>query len=351
MITVGILVTNVPKISKFSASCYAFANEQPNMLAFYFRLRDIDIVNKKVAGWVKDTKTNVLTQQMFDYPDVVESHYPRSRKSVGFSNYLEMVREKNVKRTVNGSPFLNKAKVNKLVSMYNDGQYAIDTVAYSASNLQVFLDKYKSVIVKPNGSLQGKNVFLIENNEGGIRVTANGDSIVYSPDKFDELCEKTFRATYIIGTYINTVDAGGAAYSIRANYSIDEDGRWIFRNSATYVNMKPGNIISNDQDNGRVIIMGHQDFLAVYFGKDYVKFFDKELENIGKNVLPIVDSGTGQESVQMGLDILIESSTGEIKIVEINQRPAMKTLFYEMAKARPVAYRHLAKMDGKQKLL
>ncbi len=301
---------NPPFIAKITAvMCHYYGFE-----LIYMRPKDIDMANNTVRGrmyinnkWVEVTK---------DLPALIDiSAYCFMKETRELMEYLR----KNVRLTFDKKNALNKAKLQR--ELAKDGEFShlvIPTAkAKTFEDVEAFLEKYSTIVMKPVYGQQGKGIYKLKQN---------GDEYLLGYQKEeqrltrDEL-EKHFQTNisgknYILQKYITSRSKAGDPFDCRIHVQKNRNGKWQV--AKKYIRIGIGQkVMSNVNQGGG--ISDTKPFLKANFD-DKWKEIEDNLTELGETLPYKIEQLKKTPTMSIGFDVAIDKS-GDLYLFESNGAP------------------------------
>lgn len=309
-----------------------------------FALNKINKKHHLIEGYCYNPHTNNWESGLFPYPGSIYCNFPLKKH---WQNHLLAT----IGNTWFNGNFLNKWKMHKILSQNPVIKpHLPDTTLYqSYKDIFNALKKYKKIILKPIGGLQGKNIaqIRVKNKEIIFKYIKKGKlKVIVKNDKKSarHLIKKLFiPGEYILQQYVNLLKYEKSIIDFRIIVQKDQTKNWkclgiIARMSA------PKRIVTNIHNGGKALPITR-------VLKDYLDLPPYEIQEIQEklshlsleicNTLDQLDFNYGN----LGLDIGIDQA-GHPWLIEVNNRcpnPGKdqftnnKALFYQ-TKSTPLFY-------------
>lgn len=300
--------------------------------AFVFIANGIDFENKKVKG--KTLKNNMIVDQVFDFPDIVQNRL--AVKEADMEAYLKLAEL---------IPFTNnrigtKENVYKIMTQIESlKKYLIEVKALNSLDcLLSSLEKYDKVICKPGASNQGKGIITFTKLNDYFLVKILEDEKKINRDELNKFYEDNLKHGYTLSPFLKSETNLGQTTVFRMHITRGKDGKWQLIKFFPYVNLNHKIDITNGML-GALITTREQLFLEQYYPKSYEKIkvelgllFKEFSQNFQKKYAWRLDS--------IGLDLGI-TQDGDIYIYEVNAGPGVGFMAYPVACAQVEYYEWL----------
>ncbi|AXY56105.1 hypothetical protein CDG60_05680 [Acinetobacter chinensis] len=299
-----------------------------NIDFFYFQPEDVDFEKKKINGRFFINENWEYRET--DFPDLIDNA-PSIAKYRSF--YDEMTKY---------VPFMcfrigNKQKVQNILE--KDGEFShilIETEEVEGfEKFDHFLNRMKSVILKPNGGNMGRNIIKISKIGNDYKVETDGEIINLSNLKkwFDE---HDFRG-YIQQEYVNSLSKNNLPFDIRIHVRRGLNKKWNVVKVYPRIGINQ-NVTSNISQGGSISkLVG---FLKNNY-EDYEEI-QKKLNKFARDFPPYFQKFYNYDLDALGIDIGLDKE-GNLKLFEVNTYPGSNFLDIEDSVVRVHYYHSFAK--------
>ncbi len=357
---IGILTSVLPRRGEFTASStqaelvyLSNIGRTMNAQVYIFTPNSIDWVNHSTRGYVykpSSDKFGIWESAIYSLPDVVYDRIPSRKAEARTSIKTTKRRLMNLPNLKYFNPsFFNKWRVHDmLTSNPSLLPYLPETRPLNQANLQVMLNRYRVLYVKPaNGSL-GQGIIKIYGREAGkIQFAILKNTMQHgSAENTAQFLNKTksFRdkKKYIVQQGIDLAKYKDSTFDIRIIYQKNGEGNWIISKKFIRVAAR-GSSISNISKGGRAeqskIVMSH----VLHKNKSLIIDKNNEMKYLCEAVATTMEKASQSILGELGLDIGIDKE-GRLWLIEVNSKPR-KTTETEMSQTivrntfkRPLEY-------------
>lgn len=314
----------------------------------------VDPAARIVSGYAYDTAAGRWEERFFPLPDLIYDRSFFARKSDYISHRAAVRRLHDLKPI----PYLGhglKSKWEVLVYLKRDPELRpyLPRTARLVRPRQAaeWLDRSKSIFLKPLSGSQGKGTAIVERTSGGFRIEARDGmnrpvSLLLHDLRELMLWLRSFtgKRGYLIQQYLELQSADGEAWDVRS--LVQKNGRGIWELTGMAVRKgSPGSITSNIHGGGSAAEV--LPFLERQFGRAQAAVIEERLRFLSGRIPPALEASNGRMA-ELGLDLGIDRN-GRVWIIEVNTKPGrsvFERLHQEEAGCRaarnPMAYaRHL----------
>ena len=208
-----------------------------------------------------------------------------------------------------------------------------------------FLGRYKKVVLKPVGGIQGKNIYIVEEIDKGYQIGFQTRSKIFSSLEFDDfITNNIMKRRYIVQKYISSRTLDGHPFDCRVHVEKNGFGQWESARNYVRIGLNQ-KVVSNVNQGGAVTDL--EPFLKANFGSSWQEIKNKII-SISTAVPEKVEKIRGTHIMSLGLDVGIDES-GEIYLFEVNDGPATVAVKTEVARLRSRYYKYvLEKMESER---
>ncbi len=300
---------------------------------YIFTPGSINWSSQTVRGYVfrqLSSERGFWVPQLYPLPDVVYDRIPS--RSLEAKNIIKNTKLRLFKvpylKYFNPS-FLNKWKVYEL--LITDPQlypYIPETRHLTPSNLEVMLQKYEILYLKPaNGSL-GKGIIKVRRDERGLLhlVAHRRGRHRSQANNAADLWKKTrvFRGDrdYIVQQGIKMATHQGSPFDIRIIFQKNNKGEWQVGKKFVRVAAK-GSSVANLSSGGRVETT-KKIFKILYKSQSLIEEKHQQIKNLCKNIADTLEQNSQANYGELGIDIGIDQN-GFPWLIEVNSKPRKTT--------------------------
>ncbi|MEH7109903.1 YheC/YheD family endospore coat-associated protein [Bacillus sp. JJ1764] len=309
-----------------------------NGISFIFTLEGVG--EDQITGYQFDPKDGLWKKEIFPFPDLVYNRIPlrKVEQTKAFHRFIETLIERKI-------PFFNPSFIDKyqLYILFKDHpflkQYLPQTILVQQEHaLFLFLQKHKSIYLKPASASKGKGIYRIKLLQDQIHVEGTKNLLTHFPSF--QLFWQEWQEHLLNNPYLAQEDIHSAEY---------EGNRYDFR---ILVHVKNGVYsltgigIRQSQDQGITTHIPAGGKLLPYHlirSSFHEEFIERIIEPIGE-ALTEKKGYFGEFSIDAGI-----SKNGKYYIYEVNSKPMsfdepeieevkierLCQLFQELTKFRP----------------
>ena len=203
-------------------------------------------------------------------------------------------------------------------------------------NLDTFLEKNKSAILKPHRGQRGKHILLVEKEQPGhYLIRTNENQLKLNHEEMRQFIDQKNNDTWWLQQYIHSKDANNKAFDIRIPLFRATNGEW--RIAKIYARQGAGEVTSNLATGGRA--QNALDFLLTNFPSLQAETIIHKMEDIAYHVAEALQSYCDFTIDALGCDFGIDQ--GKIYLFEANAYPGIKGCLSEAAVAKSEYYKYL----------
>lgn len=343
--SIGMLVPEKEESDLAVACTYVAKYEDVDF--FYFSPKDVDYDEMLIRGYFYEGSEWV--PKVARYPDVI---YDRLR--------LRGVKGHNtVYEELEGIPFTNEFYGNSIskLEVYDKlvETKSVDDViipyqkATRVRDIFRFIEKYGTVIVKPEVGSFAKGVHLIQKIKMNEYFVVNGEKETYHNEfsLSDYLRSMIKKGTFIVQQYIETRTKEGNPFDIRVHMMKDGNGKWSFVHCYPRIGINYATISSTG--NGGYI-GGLKGFLNRNFD-DKASKLQKKIKESSLNIAVNFEGLYRNELSELALDLAIDKDSG-LYLIEINvNKPGIILYEFEVAKHAIPYSVYLAEHDKAERII
>lgn len=322
------------------ARLLAMICEYHGMSLLYFNPGGVSIENNKIRG--KMLFNNVWIEVEVNTPKFIDinPNYFNRKKYKHVINHLQDTSTLSADRRMP----LPKDKLQEVFKEDSSvSKYLIPTKNITSyDDILESLKKYKTVVLKPVFSNQGKNVFILRKEEESFRLGYNKEEYNLSAKEvMDFYTEKVKDKRFIIQKYIESRTPQGHPFDCRVHVEKNSKNKW--RNVKNFIRIGVGQtVISNVSQGGGITNV--KDFLLTTYPDKWEAIYE-EIKETAKIIPYKVEKILGKDYMTMGIDIGIDSD-GSLYMYEVNDYPIVSPMRSEVAMTRVEYYKYkLMKAD------
>lgn len=292
-----------------------------NCETFYFSKNNIETEKNLIQG--KTFQNGKWIRKDYSLKDGVDVIYDRLRTS-SFQKHKEIYEK--VKHIPTTHPNFG-GKMNKLTfydNFYNEGSLLRNIIPYekfkTAEDTLEFLMKYKNIILKPQSSSGGKNLYFIQKKKRGFEVALEQSSKLYTLEELNIwLNELPNSTSYVLQKFIPSKTLDNRPFDIRVHMIRNNNNKWQF----LAITPRIGHDIAKISmlSNGGYI--GEwSGFIKRNFGKNSYHRINKNIKSISIESVDIMEKVFDSKITEVGIDFVIDKDES-IYFVEYNvNKPA-----------------------------
>lgn len=328
---------------------YLRKNEKPGSIAkltsivaghygiklLYFNCEDIDMDNKKITGKVlQGDKWIEVIEDIPKFIDMKSTLYNFKEKR----EYIKFLKQ-HTKVSVDKRIPIPKDQLNHI---FNNNpkisKYLIPSIEIiDFKDVLSFLNNYKSIVIKPVFSNQGKNIYKITKDRNKYIVSYLKEDVVKTKKELKEFYDKNISPSrHMAQKFIYSKNLEGHPFDCRVH--VEKNGRNRWRNVKNYIRIGVGqSVISNVNQGGGVANI--KDFLKANYKENW-EFILEEIKELAR-VLPYeVEKHRNFEYMTLGFDVGIDKG-GSLYLFEVNDCPTIAPIKMEVTLTRVKYYRYI----------
>lgn len=317
------------------ARSVAYVCDHHDIEFFYFTPDDVDLNALKINGQflIKGEWIHRKTS----FPDVIDNAPMKKRYEFVYS-VLSEYSFLTTKRIGTKKEVFRKLERN---GGFEDVLIPYSLVEYE-SEIKPMLNEYKSVLLKPVSSNQGRNIYVIEKTKRGYRVLTDSTSREYSEDGFSVFFSQTISdRTYICQPFIESKTKEGHPFDVRIHTRKNSEGNW----STVKIYPRIGigkSITSNISQGGGTSPINS--FLEAQFGgkwRDVKRNLNQLSKSFPKRFQAMYDYSLDGLGIDLGID-----KSGKLWLFEVNTYAGQEYFKAESAEARVSYYKYCANLTS-----
>lgn len=318
------------------AKLLAMICEHHGVHLLYFNPKGVMIQNNKVKGHM--LFNNKWIEVEVDTPKFIDIN----------PNYFNSKRYKYVVDHLNKHSVLSADKrmplpKDKLQEIFmNDSKmskYLIPTKNITNFNdIEEYVDKFNTVVLKPVFSNQGRNVFILDKGKSSNYILGyNKRENKLTPNELKDFYTKKIQDKgFIVQKYIESRTPQGHPFDCRVH--VEKNGKNEWKNVKNFIRIGVGQtVISNVSQGGGIANI--KDFLTTNYPDDWEEIY-KGIKRTAKVIPYKVEEFLGKEYMTMGFDIGIDGD-GSLYLYEVNDYPIVSPMRSEVAMARAEYYKYM----------
>lgn len=287
---------------------------------------DVDWDRRRVLAWHWQPKRGTWIAGMHPLPSLIydRCYYTDSRHYNLYKPYVERL-AKDAKVHLLGRPLGGKwstyqlLKPNPLIRPHLPSTVKLQ----SPHDLEQALDRYRSILIKPNGGSHGRGVIALTPSHTGYHIhgrSSRNQSVkltLPTRAKAVSWVQKISANTrYIIQPYLSLVTADGHPFDIRILVQKNGSGLWETTGSAVRTG-KVGSLTSNIHGGGKA--EPTLTFLHQHFSESPTTQILRTIQTLTKEVPRQIEREHGR-LVELGLDIGVDR-LNRVWLLEVNSKP------------------------------
>lgn len=311
--TIGMLA--VSKSPSDLHECMAYICNYHNIEFFYFTPTDMNYAAEKVKG--RSFSEGKWVTKDYKYPDMV---FDRLRAR-GNSRYTKMYDALSdcVFDTMNNEETrrITKLEVYDKLSEIKGSDYIIPYKRIEKiTDVESFLNKYNSIIIKPTNSYKGKGVYFIEKKgDDSYLVAERYKKFIHNNGELRKLITDCLKASeYVVQKYIELRAPDGNPFDIRVHMLKNKDNEWEI------IRIKPrigiSHAMATGLDDGSYFSMW-KGFCERCFKDTGYKKLSEILPNTAIKIAEHFEQCFGSDIADIGLDVGITKDL-KIHLIEVN---------------------------------
>ncbi|CAN0037541.1 unnamed protein product [Ectocarpus sp. 12 AP-2014] len=295
----------------------------------YFSYKSINSTDELLPGYVyQDGK---WVKAICHIPPVIDNAPARNKNEESILGYISSLSFTLCQKLGGKKVVTDILEKNATIS-----QSLIPSVSLSMINLDTFLEKNKSAILKPHRGQRGKHILLVEKEQPGhYLIRTNENQLKLNHEEMRQFIDQKNNDTWWLQQYIHSKDANNKAFDIRIPLFRATNGEW--RIAKIYARQGAGEVTSNLATGGRA--QNALDFLLTNFPSLQAETIIHKMEDIAYHVAEALQSYCDFTIDALGCDFGIDQ--GKIYLFEANAYPGIKGCLSEAAVAKSEYYKYL----------
>ncbi|WP_052813116.1 YheC/YheD family protein [Desulfonatronum thioautotrophicum] len=215
-------------------------------------------------------------------------------------------------------------------------EYVIPSAPLTMANVQAFLESEDAVVVKPYRSNRGRNVFLLRRfTDGRVEMTTNDEQRLLDVEAFEEFVAGRASGTWMVQSYVASIDAQGRAFDVRLPIFRGANGAWHV--ARAYARRGANPVTSNLATGGRAEDAAA--FLADIHSEQKAEEIVNRLAASASQVAEVLQETYPFVIDALGCDYGI--ADGNIYLFEVNPYPGIKGCLEEATDIKLAFHRSL----------
>lgn len=303
-----------PKNPNYKIRILAMIAKYYDMDFFYFSPDRIDREKKTIrALYFEEGK---FVERETSYPEIIDNVYDFN---YGSNKYKEDYYSLSQTGLYTYYPLGGKLAIHNILKNSNYSKYIIETYKYEDIDIFNLLDSHKKVIIKPNRSFQGHDIYML--CKESYTLVLQKENIVrrLNENEYKLEYDEVFKQGFIIQPYIESLTNQGNPFDVRINVRRGKNGKWSLTKIFARIGDADG-LVSNIHGGGKLGFIGDYDsnFLQAEFGDEWETIYD-ELLHISKELPDVIQKGFKNLRDDIGFDVGINrANNNELKFFEVN---------------------------------
>ncbi len=274
------------------------------------------------------TKNNSWKQGTFAWPDVIYNRI-RFRKMEKQQEITRILCEMNQDQRVHifNSRFLNKQEVYEALKDHDEAKNMIpDTEIYNRYNLEIMLQKYPAVFIKPNDGSIGRGIFKVRCDplqRYSFAGVSSAAPIWKGPYTFDQLYRQlssgVVRRNYLIQQAVDLARYNSRVFDVRSQVQKNHSGVWTLTGAAVRVAGKD-RFVTHIPNGGKAEVFDEV-IIRVFPSSRTRQSIYQQLRKTTALVPGILEEKLGINLAILTMDLGIDSF-GRMWILEVNSKPS-----------------------------
>ncbi|MCM2531950.1 YheC/YheD family protein [Neobacillus pocheonensis] len=319
MITIGMLHYRKDPVKLFKTYMYAAAAKMEGVNFFYFTPSRVNLEQKRIRGVFYENGKWI--EREVGYPDVV---FNAGGTITTKQDEIVDALQKEIPFT--SHPIGDKMSVYKRIKKSGQfTQYLIPSEELvRVTTVFLYLNKYKSIIIKPVSGAKGEGIIYIEKQDKNFFLKTDEMELHFSEQELKEWIAELLLLDemYLIQPFIQSKTKTGLPFDFRLHVQKNEQGKWVI--TTIYPRIANSGVVSN------ISLGGYTSYLPGFLKQQ----FDEEFYNVQRylEVFAIqfsthFDSLYDEPLDELGIDVGMDENK-KIWIYEVNWRPGTPVLFY-----------------------
>lgn len=311
----------------------------------YMHPRDVNIETNMVRGkiFINNKWQNIETE----LPPFID-----------ISAYCFKKKNRDIIEHLRNNTLLSYDKVNTLSKerlqreLIKDEEFAhlvIPSIkAKEFSDLEDFINKYSTIVLKPIGGQRGTGVYILsKDKDNSYTLGYRKEERHYSQTELELFFEESIKnKNYMLQKYISSRTVQGDPFDCRVHVQKNGNGKWVV--ARNFIRIGIGQkVISNVNQGGG--ISEPDPFLKANFGEKW-ETINKKLNELATTLPYKIEEIRKIELISLGFDVAIDKD-GELYLFESNGAPTTKPLKAESAMLRAEYYSYVLKNKVDKKVL
>lgn len=300
----------------------------------YLRPKDVNVDNGRVTG-----KMFIDNKWL-----TVETDLP---KFIDISPYCFKARNRKIMKFLRENTLLSDDRVNRLSKvdlqerLKEDEKFRHLVIptgdADNFNEVQDYLDKYQTIVLKPVAGEKGKGVFIVKKEKKEYSIGYQKKEKKLNEKRFIEFYEANIKnKKYMLQKYVQSRSLQGDPFDCRIHVEKNGNGEWV--SARNYIRIGIGQkVVSNISQGGGV--SDPEPFLKANFGDKWEEINEK-LNKLAVTLPYKIEELRDTTLMTMGMDIGIDVD-GDLYLFEINGAPLTAPLRDRVAMLRSEYYKYV----------
>lgn len=309
----------------------------------YMRPEDISTKTGTVKGKMYINNSWVPVETPIPSFIDVNPHYFNSKRYTKVMNYLKT----NTKLSIDQFGIIQKGELQqKLKENKKLKQVAIPTKELTSfEDIESYIDKYQTIVIKPVKGLRGKNVLILRRSEDKFTMGLQKEAREISKEDLLQFYNNELKdRKYIIQKCISSRTLEGDPFDCRIHLEKNGKGKWAVARMFFRIGIGQ-KVVSNINQGGG--ISDPKPFLKSNFGQKW-EMLNKGLKNLAYTLPYEIERIENKTFTTMGLDVGIDNDGG-LYLFEINSFPVVTPQLSKVALLRAEYFKYVLK-DKKRRI-
>lgn len=306
-----------------------------NVDLIYLTAESIDVKRGIVKGeMLLNDQIIEVEREVPDYIDI-SSHYFNQKNKKKYREKLNFLK-KHSELSIDSKTIINKDLLQDVLSKNKKFQHlAIPTYEIDCfEDIIYYIEKFKKVVVKPVGGLQGRGVIAIEKQDDKFILNEQKKQKKLKRVELEHYYHENLKQTkHIVQKYISSVSKDNIPIDCRLHLEKNGCGEWEV--ARQFVRLGLGQTVVSNINQGGCIIDA-ESYLKDAFPTNWEDIY-ANLNWIGKSIPYMLEQYNDKEYMVMGFDVGIDSE-GNLYLFEVNSFPVLTPQRGKVAKLRGEYY-------------
>lgn len=287
--------------------------------AIFFSINDVDFEKKEIK--CKNLENGKWVETISCYPDVVYNDLPPVRKAdpklykkledegIPFTTHRLGLDKARFTEIMKKNPYLHK--------------YMIETInSPNVEEFKAFLDKHKSIVLKPNRGHKGLGVSVYEIDDKEKLISIENHDGVKELIKIKEMekhLDKIDLRLHHLQKKVTSYTKNNLPFIIRSYVGKNGKGKWMNMFNYAAVSTNANNVVNVSRGSGLCFF---KEFCEDNYGKD-AEFYREKIKKSCIEVAEAVQKEFSFEIDALGLDYAL-TEEGDLYLYEVNTFPGTR---------------------------